>query len=191
MAFGLKYDNIENYLKSYGKYIVRQAKGILRQKGKDSSGTLINSLDYKVVKDKDGFDIDFYAAEYAKFVAKGVSGRNVTRSYIDMKGKRQTSPYRFKSKTIKTSVLDKWIIRKGLVPRTSGGQFKKRSVNAVGFRKSLAFLIGRKIASRGLPAVSFYTQPISWSFKKFKQEMVHNFKEDVLKEIKFFKKKLK
>ena len=55
MPFGLKYDSIENYLKSYGKYIVRQARGILKSKGKDTTGKLSGSLKYKVTKDKEGF----------------------------------------------------------------------------------------------------------------------------------------
>ena len=74
MPFGLKYDSIENYLKSYGKYIVRQARNILKSKGKDTTGKLSKSLRYKVVKNKDGFDIKFLASKYAAFVNKGVSG---------------------------------------------------------------------------------------------------------------------
>ena len=54
MAFGLKYDSLENYLKSYGKYIVRQAKQILSQKGKNVTGKLSKSLKYKIIKSKDG-----------------------------------------------------------------------------------------------------------------------------------------
>tara|TARA_R100001594_G_scaffold11334_3_gene25810 strand:+ start:10910 stop:11470 length:561 start_codon:yes stop_codon:yes gene_type:complete len=181
-----KYNSIEAYLRSYGKYIVRQARQILQKR--TASGKLSKSLKYKLVKDKDGYDLKFLSAKYGDFIQKGVSGRNVTRSYIGIDGKRKQSPYRFKSKTINTKVLDKWIIRKGLVPRDSSGKFQKRSVNAVGFRKSLAFLIGRKIASRGLKAMSFYSQPISFSFNKFKKEMLANFKEDVLNNIKAFKK---
>ena len=180
------YKGIEKYLRSYGKYIVRQAKRIIQQK--QSSGKLYRSLRYKLKEDLDGFDLKFLSAKYGDFIQKGVSGRNVTRSYIGIDGKRKQSPYKFKSKTINTRVLDKWIIRKGLVPRDSSGKFQKRSVNAVGFRKSLAFLIGRKIASRGIKAMSFYSQPISWSYRKFHKDLEKNFKDDVLKSIQAFKK---
>ena len=180
------YKGIEKYLRSYGKYIVRQAKRIIQQK--QSSGKLYRSLRYKLKEDLDGFDLKFLSAKHGDFIQKGVSGRNVTRSYIGIDGKRKQSPYKFKSKTINTRVLDKWIIRKGLVPRDSSGKFQKRSVNAVGFRKSLAFLIGRKIASRGIKAMSFYSQPISWSYRKFHKDLEKNFKDDVLKSIQAFKK---
>ena len=42
MAFELKYDSIENYLKAYGMYIVRQARKILQQRGKHTTGKLVS-----------------------------------------------------------------------------------------------------------------------------------------------------
>ena len=48
---GLNYDGIENYLKSYGKYIVRQARGILKQRGKDDTGKLSKSLKFKILSE--------------------------------------------------------------------------------------------------------------------------------------------
>ena len=95
MPFGLKYDSIENYLKSYGKYIVRQARGIL--KSHNSTGKLSKSLRYKIIKDKDGFNIKFYASKYADELNKGVSGTRNKRYFIDKDGKRKLSPFSYKN----------------------------------------------------------------------------------------------
>ena len=181
MAFGLKYDSIENYLKSYGKYIVRQAKGIL--KFNTATGNLQSSLKHKVKKTRDGFELKFLASKHGAFLNKGVSGNQTRRTYVNAEGKRKSSPFRFKNRQPPSSVIERWISTKGIQGRDSKGRFITR--------KSLAFVIGRSIKRDGIRALSFYSQPISWSFNLFKKEMVRNFKKDVLKEIKFFKTKLK
>jgi hypothetical protein len=194
VPFGLKYDSIENYLKSYGKYIVRQAKQILSQKGKNVTGKLSKSLKYKIIKSKDGYDIKFLASKYAAFVNKGVSGTKGRRTYIDKDGKRKVSPFKFK-KQPPSSVIEGWIKNRGIKGRSAGTKYKlkdgtvKRS-GAGRFmkRKSLAFLIARSIKRKGIPAASFYTQPLSYSFNKFKKDMMQHFKTDILNEIKTFKK---
>lgn len=178
MPFGLKYDSIENYLKSYGKYIVRQARGILKSKGKDTTGKLSSSLKYKVTKEKEGFEIKFLASKYAAFVNKGVSGTKGSRTYIDKDGKRKRSPFRFK-KQPPSNVIEGWIRNKGIQGRDIKGRFITR--------KSLAFVIARSIKKKGIPAASFYTQPLSYSYNVFKKEMIKHFKEDVLNNIKQFK----
>ena len=46
-----------------------------------------------------------------------------------------------------------------------------------------AFAISKGIQKKGVPAASFYTQPISWSFNLFKEELQKELKIDVLKYI--------
>jgi len=182
-VLGLKYDSIENYLNSYGKYIVRQARGILKQKGKNVTGKLSKSLKFKITQDKEGYDIKFLASKYASFVNKGVSGTKVTRTYIDADGKRKRSPFKYKSgvgNSPNIGAIQTWINRKGIKGRDDLGRFMKS--------KSLAYLISKSIQRKGIPAASFYTQPLSYSYKLFKKEMVKHFKADVLNEIKTFKK---
>lgn len=187
MPFGLKYDSIENYLKSYGKYIVRQARGILNRRYKNATGKLSKSLRYKVVKNKDGFDIKFYASKYAAYINKGVSGTRNKRYYIDRQGKRKVSPFSYKNtkghSQPPSSALDKWTVIKGLAPRSKGGKFVSR--------KGLNFIIARSIGRKGIPALSFYTQPLSYSYDVFKKEMINNFKQDVLENIKLIGKNWK
>jgi len=181
MPFGLKYDSIENYLKSYGKYIVRQAKGLL--KFNTATGRLQSSLKHKVKKTNEGFELQFLASRYAAFLNKGVSGNEVRRTYIDSRGKRKASPFRFKNEQPPSAPIERWTIAKGIKGRDRKGRFITR--------KSLAFLIARSIKRKGIRALSFYTQPLSWSYNEFKKEMEKNFKQDVLKGIKVMNEKMK
>tara|TARA_R100000781_G_scaffold114958_1_gene88116 strand:- start:395 stop:928 length:534 start_codon:yes stop_codon:yes gene_type:complete len=171
------YKGIEKYLRSYGKYIVRQAKRIIQQK--QSSGKLYRSLKYKLKEDLDGFDLKFLSAKYGDFIQKGVSGTRVSRSYIGIDGKRKQSPFRFK-KQPPSRIIDKWVVRKGIAPRDKEGKFTNR--------KGLSFVIARSIKEKGIKAMSFYSQPISWSYRKFHKDLEKNFKDDVLKSIQAFKK---
>ena len=176
-----KYNSIERYLQSYGKYIVRQARRILQNRR--SSGKLSKSLKYKLVKDEDGYDLKFLSAKYGDYIQKGVSGTQVSRSYIGIDGKRKQSPFRYKSgvgNSPNIGALMKWISRKNIRGRDDLGRFIKT--------KSLAYLFSKSIQRKGIKSASFYSQPISFSFNKFKKEMLANFKEDVLNNIKAFKK---
>ena len=176
-----KYNKIERYLRSYGKYIVRQARQILQKR--KSSGKLSKSLKYKLVKDEDGYDLKFLSAKYGDYIQKGVSGTQVSRSYIGIDGKRTQSPFRYKSgvgNSPNIGALMKWISRKNIRGRDDLGRFIKT--------KSLAYLFSKSIQRKGIKSASFYSQPISFSFNKFKKEMLANFKEDVLNNIKAFKK---
>jgi hypothetical protein len=184
VAFKLKYDNVEKYLRSYGKYIVRQAKNILSNR--QASGKLANSLKYKLIKDKDGYDLKFLASKYGKFIEKGVSGTEVTRTYITMDGKRKSSPFRYKrgvGNAPNIGAIRKWISLKGIQGRNELGQYISN--------KSLAYLFSKSIQRKGIKAASYYAKPLSWSYKKFSEDLEKHFKDDVLKEIKAFKKTLK
>ena len=119
--------------------------------------------------------------DYGAFVDKGVSGNQKRQNYKDYKGKTEQSPFSFKLKQPPSGIIEKWIKARGIKGRDEKGRFASVT------RKSLAFLIARSIKKKGVPAASFYTQPLSYSYKVFKKEMMKHFKEDVLKNIKLFK----
>ena len=109
---------------------------------------------------------------------KGVSGAIGKRYYYAVDGKRKRSPYSFVDKGPPIPILVDWIRSKGIQGRkpkgakdSKGGQFISR--------KSLAFLMSRKIKNYGLKSISFYSKPISYSFKVFQQKLAESFAEDV------------
>ena len=85
--------NVENYLKSVGRKIVRQAKNNLKQGDKVVSGSLLGSIKYKVLKTAEGFTIQFTMADHGKFMDKGVSGTNKRRYFKDINNTRRQSPF--------------------------------------------------------------------------------------------------
>jgi len=168
--FGLKYDNIDRFLDSYAKYILRQASSRLDKQ--TATGHLKSSLDYTIYKTKQGYDIRFFSAEYGEYLDKGVSGTETRRSYIDVDGIRRKSPYKFTTKGPPVITLEQWIKNKGFGQvRGKGGKFISH--------KSLSFLISKSIKRKGRKSLSFLSLPISYSFKRFKEELVENFAKDL------------
>lgn len=185
-----KFPRVEKYLRKYGKFIVKQAKGIIKKKGKKDSGKLLRSLKY-VIKEKNGiFDIEFLSAKHGEFIDKGVQGlgkknlpsgskaKNVrpNRTYIDAEtGKRKRSPYKFKTANIRPSIMESYVQRKGLSFTNEDGS--RMSI------QSMAYIIGRAIKAKGIQGISFYSQPIAAFSKKLRKELMQEFEADVLDQI--------
>ncbi len=164
---------LERYLNSFGKSVVNKAKGILKRKKKVVSGKLLNSISYKLKKDNDGLTVQFMMVDYGTFVDKGVSGTKQKRTYVDYKGKRKDTPYEF-GKTRDgglTRGLDNWIVRRGIAPRDAKGRFISR--------KSLKFLIARKIYTQGIQGISFFQKPLQLGMRDFYNQVGKAIKEDI------------
>ena len=164
---------LERYLNSFGKSVVNNAKGILKRKKKVVSGKLLNSISYKLKKDNDGLTVQFMMVDYGTFVDKGVSGTKQKRTYVDYKGKRKDTPYEF-GKTRDgglTRGLDNWIVRRGIAPRDAQGRFISR--------KSLKFLIARKIYTQGIQGISFFQKPLQIGMRDFYNQVGKAIKEDI------------
>ena len=73
--------NVENYLNSLGKYVVKQSRTMLTKAKKNVNKDLYNSIKYEVVPNADGFVLQFYMLNYGQFVDKGVSGKKKIQEY--------------------------------------------------------------------------------------------------------------
>ena len=166
--------SLERYLKSFGKQVVKQAKGNLSKAGK--KGALSNSIDFFVIRKGGTLTVRFKMAAYGVFVDKGVSGNKVKRSYLDRDGKTKSSPFKFTTKQPPTSIIEKWIKRKGLKGRDKKGRFITH--------KSLSFLIARSIKSKGIQGISFFQKPLMLGMKTFSKKFGAAIKEDILNNIK-------
>ena len=165
---------LERYLNSFGKSVVNKAKGILKKKDKVVSGKLLNSIKFRIVKDEDSLSVEFLMVDYGTFVDKGVSGTQRKRTYVDYKGQRKTSEYGFgKSRDGGlTRGLDSWIVRRGIAPRDAQGKFISR--------KSIKFLIARKIYTQGIEGISFFQKPLQLGMKDFYNQVGKAVKEDIV-----------
>ena len=168
----MKTDNIERYLNSFGKQVVNRAKGGL-QKAKGGGTALDNSIRFDVVKDANGFTVQFYMNNYGQFIDKGVSGTKESQKFKNYEGKVISSPFKYTTKQPPPNILSKWISKKGIKGRDKKtGRFISNM--------SLAFIIGRAIKRDGIKSLSFFQKPLGLGLKQFGKDLLDNVSEDIL-----------
>jgi len=168
---------LERYLNSFGKSVVNKSKGILKKKNKVVTGNLLNSIKFKLVNTPVGVNVEFSMLDYGEFIDKGTSGSQKKRTYVDYEGKRKNSPYSFgKSRDGGlTRGLDKWIVMRGIAPRDAKGRFISR--------KSLKFLMARKIYTQGHDGLSFFQKPLGLELRGFASNIGKAVKQDILQNL--------
>ena len=174
-------DNSETYdvLNRFGKTVVRQAKNNLRRKKKLASKNLDKSLDYDINVSKNSFQFDLFAEDYWKFVDAGVKGVGGTKADGTKWKKKRVTNSKFKYKTKRPPIMafNGWTIRKGIAPRSKGGQFTKR--------RGLLHAISTSVFHTGLETTNFLTKPFEKEFKELPDELIEAYALDVDEFIKF------
>ena len=173
--------NLERYLNSFGKYVVKQARTNLTKSKKNLTKDLYNSISYKVTKNSKGFSLQLMMADYGSFVDKGVSGTKQSRTFKNYKGKVIKSPYRFgtgsskvgKSKGGMSGIMAKWAKRRGF-------QWRNKETGKFMSHKSMGYLIARSIYSKGIKGISFFQRPLELGLKNFSKEMLLAVKDDII-----------
>lgn len=161
--------NIQEELDKFKDYVIQQSKSNLTRLKKNSSKSLYNSIKGEAKAMPNSFYLNFEMEPYGKFIDKGVNGKKTTYS----------TPYSYKTKMPPPSKLDKWIVRKGLAPRNKG-KFTGRKINSVGFKKSIQFLIARKIFMYGIKPSLFFTKPFEKAYKDLPDQLVEKYGLDAL-----------
>jgi hypothetical protein len=164
-------ENLQRYLDSFGKQVLKDANVILK-KNKKGSTALSKSIRFEVEKDSQGFTTKFYMLDYGTFVDKGVSGNKIKRGYINTEGFAASSPYSYKSKQPPANILAKWVAKKGLKGRD------KKTGRYIS-NMSLAFLIARKIKRDGIQGISFFQKPLGIRYGELKTELLNVLKLDI------------
>ena len=184
----MKTENIERYLNSFGKEVVANAKKNLNSAGK-GGGNLEKSIRFEVVSDADGFSVQFYMANYGTFVDKGVKGAGGKiksgdhkgswggrRHYITWEGKRKDSPFKFGTGTGEKCGMRKgigsFIKKKGLQPRSKGGQYMTTA--------GLRIAIMRVLWIKGIHGISFFQKSLMLGLKQFGKDLLGNVKQDII-----------
>jgi len=154
--------NVQEELDKFKDYVIKQSKYNLTILKKKSSKNLYNSIKGKAKAMPNSFYLNFDMEPYGKFIDKGVNGKKTAYS----------TPYSYKTKMPPPSKLDKWIVRKGIAPRNKDGKFTGRTINSVGFKKSIQFLIARKIFMYGIKPSLFFTKPFEKAYKNLPEELI-------------------
>jgi hypothetical protein len=169
--------NVDKVLDTFGKKVVRTARGILNAKGKNASGDLGSSLGYFIkVYPSGAIDMSFVAEGYAKFVDKGVKGSKSS-------AKAPNSPYKYTNKQPPSGVIDKWVVRKGIQgARDEKGRFIKR--------KSLVYAMARSIKLYGVKPTNFFTDAFNVAYRDLPQEFIKAYANDTQQFLKFVSKEM-
>ena len=154
---------VQKELERFRDYVINQSRRNLSRLKKNSSKRLYESIKGDVKAMPNSISIQFTMEDYGIFQDAGVSGKK----------KKYNTPYSYKSKMPPPKAFDKWIVRKGLSPRTKGGQFKNR--------KSLSFAIARSVFMNGIKPSLFFTKPFESAYKRLPEELVEKYGLDALK----------
>ena len=182
--------NIERYLESFAKQVVKDAKKNLAESKGDTE--LSKSIRFKMLNTFDGITIQFLMDEYGSYVDKGVKGKGGViksgttkgnyggrRWYTTWKGKRKDSPFKFGTGTGAKGGLTKglfsWIKKKGIKGRDKKGRFISH--------KSLSIAMARSIYIRGIHGISFFQNSLGKNYKNFEVGFLQSLKDDILQSI--------
>ena len=174
----MKTDNIENYLDSFGKYVVKQARTNLTKGKKNVNKDLYDSIKFKVVPKGNSFIVEFYMLDYGKFVDKGVSGNKKKQSYKDYKGIIKKSPGKgYTTHGPPIDIISKWIKRRGIKPKGTGRGRSKKSGQYI---SGLAYFISASIKRDGIKSLSFFQRPLGLALNRLPKEFLGEVKEDII-----------
>jgi len=161
---------LEKELSNYITKFLNKASENLEADNKNSTGELDQSLSFNLVKNRNGYTINFLANKYWKFVDAGVRGSGGSR-------RNTTSPYTFRDKMPPMSHIKKWITdNQGTAKAVDVNRYgrtrrESRAINEDSAINSIAFLIARNIKNNGLPATNFWTNAFNETFEDFGQKM--------------------
>lgn len=154
-------EQTDKALQAFLKYVIQQARTNLTKGGKNASKKLYNSLGYDYdVKDK-SFSASITAEEYGEYQDKGVSGVK----------KKYNTPFSYTNKRPPASVFDKWVVRKGIAPRNSKGQFQTR--------QGLNYAIANSVYMYGIKPSGFLSKPFEKGFERLPDEVIEAYGLDV------------
>lgn len=156
-------------LKDFSNYVVKQSRTNLTKGGKNSSKKLYDSLGYDLKVSKNSIEAGFLMEDYGKFQDQGVSG----------KIRKFNTPFSYKDKMPPTKAFDRWIVKKGIAPR-SKGKFLSR--------ESLKFAIAKSVFLNGIKPSNFFTKAVEDGFQRLPEDIIASYGLDVEY---FLKQKLK
>lgn len=163
----MNFTKTQEALNKFAKYVIQQSRTNLTKQKRNASGDLYKSLGYDLQVNPNSFSLEFFMEDYGAYVDEGVHGSK--SSYVETRNSRFEFSGRFK--TIPTSALDKWTVRKGIAPRDEKGRFIDR--------QSLKYLIAKSIYEKGIKASFFFTKPFEKAFDNLPPEVVEAFGLDI------------
>ena len=151
-------EGVQEVIDKFKERVIKEAQQNLQRKKKNVTGKLYNSLDARVKESKNSIELTFGMEEHGWYQDLGVSGRRQVRS---------NTPFSYKTKFPPRGAIDKWVVQKGIFNnqiRDKKGRFIKR--------KSLTYLIQRKIFNKGIAPSYFFTKPFEKYIKRLPKDVL-------------------
>ena len=154
-------------LNEYAATVVERAQSNLRIKrrvrgkvvNRVSSGTLLNSLIYKIKVR--------YGKPTIDFTVKGPAGQYADVIEFGRKPNSKMPP---------VSAIEKWIRMKPLKLRNRQGEFIKSTESAI---KSAAYNIARSIGEKGIEGINYYGEAIDDTWDDYKDKLMEAYIKDI------------
>ena len=157
----LDQEHVYKVLDKFRKRVITEARKNLTRLKKNASSDLYGSLDSELDVNPRSFSLQFFMADYGKFVDEGVSGKN----------KKYNTPYSYTTKMPPPRAFEKWISTRGIQGRDKKGRFMSH--------KTLSFLIARSVFNNGMKPSLFFTKPFEREFMKLDNELLEAFGLDI------------
>jgi len=169
----LDLENTRNTLNIFADNVVGKSKNNLKRKDKLASKKLFDSIDSELKIHKNSFSLSFEMEDYGTFVDAGVKGVGGTKADgTKWKLKRVTnSKFKYRNKKPPLMAFNGWTIRKGIAPRSKGGQFTKR--------KGLLHAIATSVFHTGLETTKFFTEPFEKEYRDLPDELIEAYGLDM------------
>ena len=157
----------DQILNEYAATVVERAQSNLRIKrrvrgkvvNRVSSGTLLNSLVYKIKVR--------YGKPTIDFTVKGPAGQYADVIEFGRKPNSKMPP---------VSAIEKWIRMKPLKLRNRQGEFIKSTESAI---KSAAYNIARSIGEKGIEGINYYGEAIDDTWDDYKDKLMDAYIKDI------------
>ena len=176
----MKLDKLNQVLQDFGSKVVYEAKFNAQKNA--LSGKLLNSIRFTKKVDMRQSIVTFFMEKYGQYQDLGVKGTKKGESVGKKYYGNNFREFKYTTKMPPPSSFDQWVIRRGgkfnQIIRDSRGRFVKRSVDSVGFKKSLTFLIARSIFGKGIKPTLFFTKPFNKYFTNLPMEVANAYGED-------------
>ena len=153
-------ENTLQVLTDFSKYVVQQSRTNLTKGGKNVSKQLYDSIGYDLNVSPNSFELGFKMQDYGQFQDLGVSG----------KIRKFNTPFSYKDKMPPARAFDKWVVKKGIAPR-SKGKFLSR--------ESIKYAIARSVFLNGIKPTYFFSKPFEAGFINLPDDVIQAYGLDV------------
>ena len=174
----MQYGQLTSLLERWARFIISESKNNLLRSGK-KDGKLYKSFNYKVDKDDNGFKLEIYAEDYAKFIDLGVKGAdpNIITEWTKNRGKpgsksvrskpiqgiqkAPNSPFSYSSKYPPATNISSWAKKNNFRLRDDKGRFVRGGYKAIGF------VLSKFIFAQGIRPTMFLTNAVNTSMARY------------------------